>query len=207
MDHQFTEVMAQRKREQATIISGCLTKAKRTAPNRRKKNKLIFLLSLFQLFRYCSLSFGFSKNNTKITKKEIIKKPSPKKKIISLSHQITVIRSQYTTHVPHLPGVHVSVGPTRLPIITINTLTLSLYSHTEKKKNLSLTPSNLKLLFTFSLSLSAWHLKQSPSSPSPPLSSWRFSSPPPPPPLRICLRRRHRDPMPEQPDPFRARWP
>lgn len=76
-----------------------------------------------------------------------------------------------------------------------------------RNKNKSLTtPSILVSSFSFSLRFfESWHLKHSPSTPSSWLSLRHFSSPSPP--LKICLRRRLQDPMPELPDLFQALWP
>lgn len=81
-------------------------------------------------------------------------------------------------------------------------------SNTFKNLYLSLLVFVTTILHSFHLYIfhQSWHLKQFPSSPSPLLFLWRFSSPPPPP-LRTCLRRRRRDPMPGPPEPFRARSP
>lgn len=109
-----------------------------------------------------------------------------------------------TAHVPHLPLVHVSVGPISQ---SINTFHFLQFLHNRKTINRNLsTLQNLFICYS-SLSLniyfyySSWHLKQSPS---PPFLLW-FSSSPLLPPLKICLRHRLPDPLPELPDPFRAR--
>ena len=127
-------------------------------------------------------------------------------------HQLTTIHSHLNTptHAPRLPAAHVSVGPTHILTISINTL-FSLDSYT-LRKNPNIFKNFLHcflFLFTYSLNYhlfySQWHFKQPLSSPLSLLLLWRFSSPPPP--LKICLRRLCRDPMPELPDPFRVRWP
>lgn len=114
----------------------------------------------------------------------------------------------YRSFTPHIVfTTHLSTfswGPHAFPN-TINTTTLSSLIHC--KINLKLTaPSTPVSSFSFSLRFfESWHLKHSPSTPSSWLSLRHFSSPSPP--LKICLRRRLQDPMPELPDLFQALWP
>jgi len=144
------------------------------------------------------------KRREQTTTSAIFVKPNQTYKQNLLS-QLTAIRLHHTSSSsPTCPTF--SWGPRAFPQHYKYHRSLFSFSSQNKTKSLTTPSSSLVSSFSFSLRFfESWHLKHSPSTPSSWLSSQHFSSPSPP--LKISLRRRHQDPMPELLDLFQALWP